>query len=188
MSPLKANSLRVIGGQWRRRVIEFAKVEAIRPTPDRIRETLFNWLQHDLHNARCLELFAGSGILSVEALSRGAAHCTIVDLSGIIIEQIEDNLKRLGATVMQYQCSVSGAQLWLANHTEEKFDLIFLDPPFADDSLEEVVAQCEKLLTAEGYLYVESPEPLNVEDLPQSLSIYRQKRSGAVNYALLERA
>lgn len=174
-------TLRIIGGDWRRRSIDFPDVEAIRPTPDRVRETLFNWLQGEIFGIKCLEPFAGSGILSFEALSRGAAHCTILDQSSVAIRTMQMNLKQLGAAPTQSTLVACDAYQWL-EASEEKFDLIFLDPPFAHIGIQDTITSCFKLLTPGGYLYTESGSPI-----PESADykIYRQKRAGAVHFALL---
>ena len=187
LKPTSQRSLRIIGGEWRSRVIEFADVTAIRPTPDRVRETLFNWLQGELHGARCLELFAGSGILSFEALSRGASHCTIIDQSPKATEQIDANLKKLGAKSDQYHCLRTDGVNWLAVDNTNRFDVIFLDPPFGDDNLSSVIDTCARQLAADGFIYVESPQSISETEIPSTMSIYRQKRAGAVHYALLQR-
>lgn len=180
-------TLRVIGGDWRRRAIEFPAVQAIRPTPDRVRETLFNWLQGELFGARCLEPFAGSGILSFEALSRGAAHCTIIDQSRQALTSIETNLQLLGADAERFHTINTDGYLWLHSQAQQQqspFDIVFLDPPFKDERLQATILSCLQLISAEGYLYVESPQAIPAAD---EYDIYRQKRAGAVHYALLTR-
>ncbi len=179
--PSSNRTLRIIGGDWRRRSIEFPAIEAIRPTPDRVRETLFNWLQGELFGASCLEPFAGSGILSIEALSRGAAHCTILDQSATAISAIQSNLAQLGAATTQSTLLICDAYEWLPT-CKDQFDLIFLDPPFADAGMQDTIAHCFKLLRPGGYLYTESGDPI-----PESgdYKIHRQKRAGAVHFALL---
>lgn len=184
---MSARRLRIIGGEWRSRPIEFPDVSGIRPTPDRIRETLFNWLRGSVHGARCLELFCGSGVLSLEACSRGASYCLAIDQSAEAVSAIKQRLIDWHIESSRFHCEKHNARDWLAKYTGEPFDLIFLDPPFADTDIAaiiEAVARPE-LLFSDGLIYVETPEPLSPEHLPQGLEIYRQKRAGAVHYCLL---
>lgn len=179
--------LRIIGGEWRSRQIQFPDLEEIRPTPDRVRETLFNWLRADIHDARCLEPFAGSGVLSFEALSRGAQHCTILDAQPQAQNALMTNLRTLGAAPDRYQCELADARHWLTNYNGPPFDLIFLDPPFDDGDIAELLTQLMKpiLLAEGGQVYVESGRQL--EHIPNGTRIERQKRAGAVHYALVSR-
>lgn len=179
--------LRIIGGEWRRRNIEFPDVDAIRPTPDRIRETLFNWLQGELHGAKCLEPFAGSGILSIEALSRGAKHCTVIDQAGSAVKAIQENLEVLGSPATSLQGVVTNAYDWLQNQNEQRYDLIFLDPPFAEGDYPALLKLCADLLVEDGKLYVESPAALESSVSSDGLELLKQKRAGSVHYALFER-
>jgi 16S rRNA (guanine966-N2)-methyltransferase len=179
--------LRVIGGEWRSRVVQFPEVDAIRPTPDRVRETLFNWLRADIHDAQCLEPFAGSGILSIEALSRGANHCICLDQSANAIKTLNDNFHELKAKPESFQCVQADARAWIKNYTGTPFDLIFLDPPFKDGDAQQLISLCTKLLKPAGFLYFETPEPLHEASLNEEVSILRQKRAGSVHYALLQR-
>jgi 16S rRNA (guanine966-N2)-methyltransferase len=182
----KKKSLRVIGGTWRGRKISFADDEAIRPSPDRIRETLFNWLQNSIFDAKCLELYAGSGILSVEALSRGASHATIIDQTRATVDVIRQNLDSLDLEKSRFSCIQSDANVWLAAQTEP-FNLIFLDPPFNSDELARIlpIIQFNNLLTEEGFIYVESAEVLNPSMLPREWTIYRSKKAASVHYCLI---
>lgn len=179
--------LRIIGGEWRSRQIQFADIDAVRPTPDRVRETLFNWLQAHIHGARCLEPFAGSGILSIEALSRGAEHCTILDQLPEAVRTLNTNLQSLGAARQRYRCDVADARPFISNYSGKPFDLIFLDPPFADADLGKLLSQLlqPNLLAVDGQIYVESGAKLEVA--PDGAGIRRQKRAGAVHYALVSR-
>jgi 16S rRNA (guanine966-N2)-methyltransferase len=142
---------------------------------------LFNWLQGDVYGARCLEPFAGSGILSIEALSRGAAHCTVLDSATQATNSIRSSLEALGATQQSFRCENNDARSWLAQ-CRDRFNIIFLDPPFADGDCHQLILLCLNCLESDGYLYVETPEavPQNPE-----YKIIRQKRAGAVHYALL---
>ena len=114
-----SRTLRVIGGEFRSRQIEFATDSAIRPTPDRVRETLFNWLQSSVGGARCLELYGGSGILSIEALSRGASHVTVIDKSDKACRQIRNNIESLCTVDSRYLCQNAQAYDWLSQHKDK---------------------------------------------------------------------
>ena len=121
------SQLRIIGGQWRGRKLAFTPEDGLRPTADRVRETLFNWLAADIHGARCLDLFAGSGALGLEALSRGAAHCDFVDHSSRACRQIETHLALLEAADRGH-CHPVGAEPFLRG-AQQAYDIVFLDPP-----------------------------------------------------------
>jgi len=179
------NSLRIIGGKWRGRKATFPDSEGLRPTSDRVRETLFNWLAPVITDARCLDLFSGSGALSFEALSRGAEHVTLIDASSKVSRQLQNNLHEL-------QCEnakvlTTNAINWLKeeNITEKPFDVVFLDPPFNQQLM---APSCELLesqgLVEEGsYIYIETEANLPLH-LPQSWHIHREKKAGQVAYYL----
>ena len=128
-APGKRNSLRIIGGGWRGRRVHFPDSPGLRPTPDRVRETLFNWLQFSVAGTRCLDLFAGSGALGLEALSRGAREVVFVDEAAAVAQTLREELERLGGTAQAPACVHASAARYLAT-PGEPFDLIFLDPPF----------------------------------------------------------
>lgn len=177
------NRLRIVGGRWRGSRIDFPAIEAIRPSPDRVRETLFNWLQTQIVGARCLDLFAGSGALGIEALSRGASEVTFVDREPQVGRHITQTLQRLGATDATMQ--VEDANRFLAR-PPRPFDIVFLDPPFASTLLQLVF---EKLpqgwLAADAYIYVECPADMPLPPLPAGWTVYRSKQAGQVGYHLL---
>ena len=176
------NRLRIIGGRWRGSRIVFPPLAAIRPSPDRVRETLFNWLQQPIVGARCLDLFAGSGALGLEALSRGAAHVTFVDREPQIGRHLLQTLERLGsreATVV-----VEEAQRFLSR-PPQPFDIVFLDPPFDSDVLEQVGSRLQGWLAPGAWLYVECPADRSLAMLPAHWGVQRTKRAGQVGYHLL---
>jgi 16S rRNA (guanine966-N2)-methyltransferase len=176
------NRLRIIGGRWRGSRIVFPPLAAIRPSPDRVRETLFNWLQQPIVGARCLDLFAGSGALGLEALSRGAAHVTFVDREPQIGRHLSQTLERLGsrdATVV-----VEDAQRFLSRPAQP-FDIVFLDPPFDSGALEQVGGRLQGWLAPGGYVYVECPAERSLAILPAQWAVLRTKRAGQVGYHLL---
>ena len=189
-------SLRIIGGEWRGRKIPFATVIGLRPTQDRVRETLFNWLSGPVVGARCLDLFAGTGALGLEALSRGAKHVTFVDLSNIATTSLKDNLKQLPlagdqTTLVEQKSSFD----WLKNYqaTEAfaeqggQYQVVFLDPPFALALVPDIL---KALLTGNclahgAMIYVEQAQPLGELDLPSPWKLHRSKKAGQVYYGLI---
>lgn len=178
-----SGTLRIIGGDWRGRRLEFPSSPNLRPTGDRIRETLFNWLAAEVGGSRCLDLFAGSGALGLEALSRGARHCTFLETSSAAIEGINAHLSLLNA-VDRGRVINTNALSW----RDDPFDIVFVDPPFSDnlaiDSLKHLINN--QLLTESALVYLEVASTASLEDLPPALSIIRDKQSGAVRYLLLE--
>jgi 16S rRNA (guanine966-N2)-methyltransferase len=181
------NRLRIIGGEWRSRVLQFADAPGLRPTPDRIRETLFNWLQLKIAGARCLDLFAGSGALGFEALSRGATHVTALELDAGAATAIEHNARQLKTAALTLLRQ--DAMQWLARgNPGEAFTIAFIDPPFASRLQPEIC----RLLDANGWLaagalvYVEAAEPLESLELPAGWNLLRSKRAGTVHYGLCQ--
>jgi len=181
-----ARVLRIIGGSWRGRKLRFPPGTSIRPTPDRVRETLFNWLAARIPGARCLDLFAGSGALGLEALSRGAAHVSFV-------EQDREAARALAATLAEWgarstEVERTDARLYLAR-TPRPFDLVFLDPPFDSGLLPEAAA----LLESRGWLapgalvYLESAARAALPPLPAAWTPLKEKRAGEVGYHLYAR-
>lgn len=179
------NRVRIIGGQWRGRKLPFPSSEGLRPTGDRIRETLFNWLMTQLPGARVLDVFAGSGALGFEALSRGAAHCVMLEKTPLVYASLKQNAQTLQADNCELvnSCALS----WIAQSAAAAFDIVFIDPPFADANLkpthicEQLVAR--KLLADGAFVYVEqakdSPLPL-----PTSFELHRSLNAGQVTCAL----
>ncbi len=184
--PPKNHQLRIIGGKWRSRIITFPEVDTIRPTPNRVRETLFNWIKHIIVNANCLDLFAGSGALGFEALSRGATHVTFVDNHATIITHLEAQGKQLEA--LDFECVCLDALAWLSQPAIKKFNIVFLDPPFSLS----LIGPCLHLLfenhwlASDGLIYVEQASDLSDLTLPEGISLLRHKRAGDVYYGLLQ--
>ncbi len=179
------NQFRIIGGRWRGVKLDFPMVEAIRPTPDRVRETLFNWLQPDIANARCLDLFAGSGALGFEALSRGADQVAFVDQESKVCQSIDENLKRLGVSQGQTHCQ--SAITYLKGRAEP-FDLLFLDPPFHQEMVYPICQTLEKehWLKPFAWIYIESEMAVEETQLPsEKWQVYRRKQAGQVHYTLI---
>ncbi|MFT7287063.1 MAG: 16S rRNA (guanine966-N2)-methyltransferase [Halieaceae bacterium] len=178
-----AGSLRIIGGQWRGRKLPVPDLPGLRPTTDRIRETLFNWLSPVLADSRCLDLFAGSGALGLEALSRGAAHCDFVELERPAAQAIGESLTRLGAQERaEVHCEDA---LRFMECARGPYDLVFLDPPFAEGRLDESTRALigAGLLRPEALVYVEYPVKQAFAP-PQDWEPWRSKRSAAVVYEL----
>ncbi|HEX2494041.1 MAG TPA: 16S rRNA (guanine(966)-N(2))-methyltransferase RsmD, partial [Steroidobacter sp.] len=179
-----ANRLRIIGGRWRGVPLQFPDVEGLRPTPDRVRETLFNWLQFQIRGARCLDLFAGSGALGIEALSRGAEYAAFVDREPRAGQRLTQTLARLGATA-NAAVYVEEAVRFLRREPQP-FDVVFLDPPFASGLLAEACAALEAgWLAREAWVYIECPADAGLPALPAGWSVHRTKRAGQVGYHLL---
>ena len=180
---LQPSKLRIIGGRWRGVPIVFPARPELRPTPDRVRETIFNWLQPVIADSRCLDLFAGSGALGFEALSRGAAQIVLVDRDRQIVEQLRATATKLAT--QQAECVMSEAQRFLTQ-TPTPFDIVFLDPPYASGMLDEV---CKRL--SEGWLapsalvYAEAPADAGLPALPTGWTVHRSKTAGQVGYHLL---
>ncbi|OBS08190.1 16S rRNA (guanine(966)-N(2))-methyltransferase RsmD [Acidihalobacter prosperus] len=180
------NRLRIIGGRWRGRRIEFPDAPGLRPTADRVRETLFNWLQWSLPGSRCLDLFAGSGALGFEAASRGAAEVVMVEVSPHVAAGLAGNAARLDAPVQVVNRS---AEAYLRGEPTP-FDIVFLDPPFAQALLEPSLAALAEggWLKPGAAVYLEYPSTHAAPMLPPGLTFARQQRAGQVAYALAHRS
>ncbi|MEP7205376.1 MAG: 16S rRNA (guanine(966)-N(2))-methyltransferase RsmD [Casimicrobiaceae bacterium] len=176
-----ANRVRIIGGSLGGRVVRFPPLAGVRPTPDRVRETVFNWLGQALTGQRTLELFAGTGVLSLESLSRGAALSVAVDADRRAIEALRTTAQAFAVSGLELH--VTQARTYLARENR-LFDVIYLDPPFADAPWPWLLPACEARLAADGIIYAESPHP--VEPGP-GLVLHRHARAGQVHYHLLAR-
>lgn len=180
-------TLRIIGGKWRGRKLAFQAAPGLRPTGDRIRETLFNWLAGPIHQARCLDAFAGSGILGIEALSRGATHCDFVDTSAMATRQIQQHLQTLDAANLG-QCHTRAVIEIIAELPDHSIDIVFLDPPFADNLLADTSAALETsgVLRDDALIYVEHDRK-QTPAFPSNWTLEKDKCTGNVRYALLRR-
>jgi len=180
------NEVRIIGGEWRGRRIAFAPVPALRPTPDRVRETLFNWLQPVVYGSRCLDLFSGSGALGLEALSRGAREVVFVEKERGVVASLQAALTTLGSE--RGHVKQADARQFLAGPAQP-FDIVFLDPPFASRWLPEVCQALEQRgwLASPAVIYLEMPAAEPVSPLPPGWSLVRSKRAGEVGYHLVRR-
>lgn len=183
--------VRIIAGKWRGRRLKILDVKDLRPTPDRVRETVFNWLTPVIAGARCLDLFAGSGALGFEALSRGAAYVAMVDASTPVITLLKDELVLFGATNADiYQANLPNK--WPPNDwplVTKPFDIVFLDPPYQDNLL----LSCSQLLEEQHFLaesaliYLEAQQVIKDNDLPKNWRIIKSQRAGQVFYHLARR-
>jgi 16S rRNA (guanine966-N2)-methyltransferase len=172
--------VRVIGGQWRRRLLEFPEIPDLRPTPDRVRETLFNWLGQDLTGLICLDLFAGSGALGFEAASRGARLVVLVEQDARAVRALQASKALLGAAQVEV---VHGNGLALLATQARSFDVVFLDPPFRLDLLPQVLPALAPRLADGARVYLEAAHP---PALPAGYAVSRQARAGQVHSLLLE--
>jgi 16S rRNA (guanine966-N2)-methyltransferase len=177
-----ANRLRIIGGTHRGRIVRFADTPGLRPTPDRVRETLFNWLGQSLAGRTTLEAYAGSGVLSLEALSRGAVSAVAVDRNAALVRSLRDNAAALALDGLEAAC---GDALALLARETRRFDVIFLDPPFADDPWPRLLPLCAARLADAGFIYAEAGRELAP---PAGLALHRHGRAGHVHYHLLRNA
>ena len=181
----KSSALRIIGGQWRSRRLSFVATEGLRPTTDRVRETLFNWISPYVPGARCLDLFTGSGALGLEALSREARTVTFIDLSPSAISSLKNNLQTLHANNADVMCTDSVK--WLKNATSsEAYDIIFIDPPFRCDLVPQCVALLESstLVKPGTHIYIEIEKETAQPVFPQNWHLHREKEAGQVRYML----
>ena len=186
---------RIIAGKWRGRIIRFDDAEGLRPTTDRIRETVFNWLQPYLPKSRCLDCFAGSGVLGFEALSRGADQVVFIEQNKTTLENLKTNSQMLDAAdaVFLHADTLAWLQrkqeeIQLDKSTDQTFDLIFLDPPFHSELLEKSSSLLDNsgCLAEDAIIYVEHAVDDNVV-LPENWSCLKEKRSGQVAYKLFEK-
>lgn len=173
--------IRIIGGQWKRSKLPVPDLPGLRPTSDRVRETLFNWLGQTLTGWRVLDAFAGSGALGFEAASRGAQAVVMLEREAVLVDGLRASQKRLQATAITIHRA--NALNWMTA-CADRFDLIFLDPPFADDLFARALTAAVKLLAEGGMIYVESPHEISA---PAGFTAWRQGRAGAVHYQLLRR-
>jgi 16S rRNA (guanine966-N2)-methyltransferase len=178
------NRFRIIAGQWRSRVLSFPSLPGLRPTPDRVRETLFNWLALQVPGSRCLDLFCGSGALGLEALSRGASSVIFVDHSEQALASIRDHLAVLGAS--GGHCERGSARQFLARDAT-RVDIVFADPPFDQEWSHELctLLQQGQWLAPGARVYLETSASRGEPDLPPGWEVLRQTRAGGVLASLL---
>jgi len=178
--------VRITSGEWKNRNLEVPDIDGLRPTSERVRETLFNWLMPSIHKSVCLDLFAGSGSLGFEALSRGAKHCTFVEKSKLAFSQIKTTRTSLNAVNSEvHNCDAIDFLSSVHNHN---FNLVFLDPPFSDDYLISSIESIHEyqLVSSGGYIYIEFNKNNDLSDLPDNWSVIRKKIYGNVCFILIE--
>ena len=178
--------VRITSGEWKNRNLEVPDIDGLRPTSERVRETLFNWLMPSIHKSVCLDLFAGSGSLGFEALSRGAKHCTFVEKSKLVFSQIKTTRTSLNAVNSEvHNCDAID---FLSSFHNHNFNLVFLDPPFSDDYLISSIESIHEyqLVSRGGYIYIEFNKNNDLFDLPDNWSVIRKKIYGNVCFILIE--
>jgi 16S rRNA (guanine(966)-N(2))-methyltransferase RsmD len=182
---VQSHEVRIIGGQYKRSKLRVADKPGLRPTPDRVRETLFNWLGQDLSGWRCLDAFAGTGALGFEAASRGAAQVLLVEQDAALVAQLKRVQTQLKADAVQV---VRGEAVAALRHAPAGgLDLIFLDPPFDSELFEAAVQAAAPALTATGFLYLEAPKRWSDEQLQAlGLQLHRHLKAGMVHAHLLK--
>ena len=192
----KMGQVRIIGGDWRGRKLPVLSSDGLRPTSDRVRETLFNWLQFEIAGENCLDVFAGSGALGLEALSRGAKATTFLELSVPAVKQLQANLATLKANNAQV---IQGDSLqWLESRSDkggaENFDVIFMDPPFHQGLMQKTVDKLfikeivsNEQLETPAWLYLEQEKELAWPRLPEGWSCYREKMTSQVRFGVFKR-
>jgi len=178
--------VRIIGGRWRNTRLSVPDLPGLRPTSDRVRETLFNWLAPKLAGARVLDLFAGSGALGLEAVSRGAASACLVEREPVLATRLREQVGRLGAQG-EVEVVQEDALRWLARPAATRYDIAFIDPPFADGLWNQVLAALPAHLVGDAWLYVEAP-PAALPQPGQEWQPHREGETREVRYALYRRA
>lgn len=186
-APAGAGEVRIIGGQWRRTRLPVAHKPGLRPTPDRVRETLFNWLGQDLTGWCCFDAFAGTGALGLEAASRGAAQVQLVEQDATLVAQLQSLCQRLQAQMVQLRRGDGIAQL--RQCPTARLDLVLLDPPFDSDLFLPALQAAVPALKPQGYIYLEAPKAWDAAALaPLGLVLHRHLKAGAVQAHLLRLA
>lgn len=182
----KSGQLRIIAGKWRGRNIKFIDQGDLRPTPDRVRETLFNWLRSDVSGAICLDLFAGSGALGFEAASRGARQVTMVDNSSQVCKMIQENITLLKSESVE---TATSDALHYLEKNETRYDVVFLDPPYKLNILPQLFLLLEqkKCLAEHAKIYIEHDVKKNLPKMPDNWHLLKAKIAGQVSYYLIDR-
>ncbi len=185
-APKPPREVRIIGGQWKRSKLAVLDRPGLRPTPDRVRETLFNWLGQNLSGWRCLDAFAGTGALGFEAASRGAAEVVLLERDAVLQRELREVQQRLKAA--QVRVEGADALAWMARAEAARFELVFLDPPFDAGLFETALAAAKHLPVAGGFIYLEANVAWPAEALAgHGLRLFRHARAGAVHGHLLQR-
>ncbi len=187
MRPAKApHEVRIIGGLWKRTKLPVADAPGLRPTPDRVRETLFNWLGQDLEGWRCLDAFAGSGALGFEAASRGADAVVLVERDQRLAHGLRAVQQRLKADRVRIEAA--DALGWMARCAPDSFELVFIDPPFDANVFESALKAAARLVVPDGFIYLEADRSFEADGvLGDGLRVHRHGKAGAVHYHLIQR-
>jgi 16S rRNA (guanine966-N2)-methyltransferase len=182
----RSNRVRIVAGEHRSRHLEFPSLEGLRPTPDRVRETLFNWLRDTIQGETCLDLFAGSGALGFEALSRGASHVDFVEKNTAAANSIRENLERLDAKNANVYCADAFDWLKKNSQTSKQYGLVFLDPPFKGGALARAIGEIEwaRILGEGGLVYIEKEKQSNDLLLPEHWVEQKSKKAGSIQFGL----
>ena len=175
-----SNAIRISAGEWRSRLLKFPDVDGLRPTPDRVRQTAFNWLGQDMHGLNCLDLFAGTGVMGFEALSRGARQAVLIEKSKPAYQALIDNQRQLKATHAKI-LNTDALQFLL--QTLEKFDVVFVDPPYQQGWIEKVLPLLKNILAEDALIYVEAE--FAIEDTAD-WQVLKQGKAGNVFYHLIK--
>jgi 16S rRNA (guanine966-N2)-methyltransferase len=182
----RRGEVRLIGGQWKRSKLPVSDAAGLRPTPDRVRETLFNWLGQNLAGWRCLDAFAGSGALGFEAASRGADAVVLLERDRRLAASLNESKLRLKAEALRIEAV--DALAWMARCPPDSFELVFIDPPFDVPLVEPALALAARLVVPQGFVYVEAGQALSPAAFEAlGLALHRQGRAGAVHFHLLQR-
>lgn len=192
------STIKIIGGKWRGRKLQVPTIPGLRPTPNRVRETLFNWLVPIIQNAACLDLFAGSGALSFEALSRGAATVTLIDSQPAIIKLLRAELTsfdvsigvELGKNSTQEAKIYCGHAPEFISQLNELYDIVFIDPPFHENLILPTchALELQQCLSPVAYIYIEAEKAITAEVLPTNWQLIKYKKTGLVHYHLAKRS
>lgn len=182
-----AGKLRIIGGRWRSRQLPVANLDGLRPTTDRVRETLFNWLQSDLGGATCLDLFAGSGALGFEAASRGCESVLMIEMQPPAVNTLKANIQVLQAA--NVQVLQQDAIKWLKSAAAKPYDIVFIDPPFSSDFLAQAcqLLETQQWLAEQACIYLETDSRQPLPALPEGWVVVKEKKAGQVSYYLIRR-
>jgi len=181
-----AGEVRIIGGQWRRTKLPVANKSGLRPTPDRVRETLFNWLGQSLLGWKCADIFAGTGALGLEAASREASVVQLCEQDTVLVEQLQAHIDRLKASAVHVQ-RTDGVS-WLARQAPQSWDVVFIDPPFESQLFQPALKAAALSVKYDGWIYLEAPKKWNDNELSAlGLQTYRYLKAGNVHAHLLQR-
>ena len=184
-SGLLPREVRIVGGAWKRSKLPVVDRPGLRPTPDRVRETLFNWLGQTLEGWRCLDAFAGSGALGFEAASRGAVEVILLERDAIVLAGLAAAKVRLGADAVRVERA--DALQWMARAPAASFDIVFLDPPFDAGLVGKATATAGRLVAAGGFLYVEAADAVDAATVGPAFQPFRAARAGAVHFQLFRK-